>query len=434
MRSCSCGAIREGTTIEEDHMRNRQMIVHWLMAHTKAIERPRARRQDLLRDGGCGRRSAKAAAGCWPRCSAIKSEGDYAAAQATLFERYGIHFDPALRDEIVARVDALNLPSYTGFVQPRLEPVIDHAGQITDVEISLSAETWSGRCSSTRASSVAAGDGAGEAPRPLVPCSAASQSVPRSSPGVDLSAVRVADRAVRIHVRLSRDRRSRHRRASGRRTTPTAAMDHVGSSASSGDLPGNAGYDASLDRMAERLEDVGCLWRNDLEAEYGNRATTSEVFFEQTGPVRAWDHTVGTLALVRAGQPDDVVLSREKERLALCINSFSTAPGGVVAPLVDVGRGDRDEDYAGKRSEGRRRARRRRCRPTVAPRGRHARRHRRHVRRAARVSQRRRAGRQGRRRATSGTSCSGAAFRTTRRARASGSRRRRARWRGCERR
>ena len=31
--------IREGTTIEEDHMRNRQMIVHWLMANTKAIEK-----------------------------------------------------------------------------------------------------------------------------------------------------------------------------------------------------------------------------------------------------------------------------------------------------------------------------------------------------------------------------------------------------------
>ena len=27
--------IREGTQIEEDHMRNRQMIVHWLMAHTQ---------------------------------------------------------------------------------------------------------------------------------------------------------------------------------------------------------------------------------------------------------------------------------------------------------------------------------------------------------------------------------------------------------------
>ena len=48
----------------------------------------------------------------------IKSEGDYAAAKK-LFETYGIHFDPALRDEVVARVDPLHLPSYTGFVMPR---------------------------------------------------------------------------------------------------------------------------------------------------------------------------------------------------------------------------------------------------------------------------------------------------------------------------
>ena len=52
----------------------------------------------------------------------IKSEGDYAAAKK-LFDTYGIHFDPKLRDEVVARVDKLNLPSYTGFVMPKLTPV-----------------------------------------------------------------------------------------------------------------------------------------------------------------------------------------------------------------------------------------------------------------------------------------------------------------------
>jgi len=47
-----------------------------------------------------------------------------------------VHFDPALRDEVVARVDHLQLPSYTGFVMPRLEAIVDDAGEITDVEIS----------------------------------------------------------------------------------------------------------------------------------------------------------------------------------------------------------------------------------------------------------------------------------------------------------
>jgi dipeptidyl-peptidase-3 len=126
--------IREGTTIEEDHMRNRQLIVNWLIAHTQAID---IRKRDgktfyVMTDPaafreGCGRLLAE--------IQRIKSEGDHAAAR-TLFEAYGIHFDPALRDEIVSRVDRLNLPSYTGFVQPRLEPVVDHAGHIVDVAIS----------------------------------------------------------------------------------------------------------------------------------------------------------------------------------------------------------------------------------------------------------------------------------------------------------
>jgi dipeptidyl-peptidase III len=65
----------------------------------------------------------------------IKSEGDYAAA-TKLFETYGVHFDPKLRDEVVARVDKLNLPSYSGFVMPKLTPVTDANGTVTDVTIS----------------------------------------------------------------------------------------------------------------------------------------------------------------------------------------------------------------------------------------------------------------------------------------------------------
>ncbi len=42
---------------------------------------------------------------------------------------------PALRDEVVARVDRLNLPSYTGFVMPTLTPAHGPGGEITDVRI-----------------------------------------------------------------------------------------------------------------------------------------------------------------------------------------------------------------------------------------------------------------------------------------------------------
>jgi dipeptidyl-peptidase-3 len=126
--------VRKGTHLEEDHMRNRQCIVHWLMAHTTAIEcRTRDDRTFYVVvdveafHEGVGRMLRLV--------QRIKSEGQYDEA-AALFETHGIHFAPALRDEVVARVDRLDLPSYTGFVMPRLTPVRDAAGAIVDVEVS----------------------------------------------------------------------------------------------------------------------------------------------------------------------------------------------------------------------------------------------------------------------------------------------------------
>lgn len=126
--------VREGSQIEEDHMRNRQTIVRWLMAHTKAIE---VRNRDgktfytmvdpKAFQEGVGKLLAEV--------QRIKAEGDYAAAQK-LFDTYGIHFDPRLRDEVVARVDKLQLPSYTGFVMPKLEAVTGPGGAVSDVKIS----------------------------------------------------------------------------------------------------------------------------------------------------------------------------------------------------------------------------------------------------------------------------------------------------------
>jgi dipeptidyl-peptidase III len=126
--------VREGTQIEEDHMRNRQMIVRWLLANSNAIE---VRRRDgktyyVMIDAAAFQQSVGVLLGEVQR---IKSEGDYQAAR-TLFDTYGIHFDAALRDEVVARVDHLNMPSYTGFVQPKLEPVTGPDGAIVDVRIS----------------------------------------------------------------------------------------------------------------------------------------------------------------------------------------------------------------------------------------------------------------------------------------------------------
>ncbi len=125
--------VREGSQLEQDHMRNRQMIIHWLTDKSDAID---IRRRDdktyyvmtdryAFRDG-VGRLLAEV--------QRIKSEADYDAAKQ-LMETYGVGFDKKRRDEVVKRVDRLNLPSYSGFVQPKLEPVIASDGTITDVEI-----------------------------------------------------------------------------------------------------------------------------------------------------------------------------------------------------------------------------------------------------------------------------------------------------------
>jgi len=141
--------IRHGNTIEEDHMRNRQMIVRWLMDHTDAIE---VRKRDgktfyVVVDvdqwrKGVGRLLAEV--------QRIKSEGDRPAAEK-LFKDYGITFDEKLRDEIVDRYDKLDSPSYYGFVMPQLDAVRNDDGEIVDVKVSypLSLEKqmlqWSGR-------------------------------------------------------------------------------------------------------------------------------------------------------------------------------------------------------------------------------------------------------------------------------------------------
>lgn len=126
--------VREGTQIEEDHMRNRQMVVRWIMAHSTAIE-VRHRTGKTYYTVVDVNAFQQAAGRLLAEIQRIKAEGDYDAAK-TLFETYGVHFDPAVRDEVVARVDRLKMPSYTGFVQPRLEALRDDTGTITDVQIS----------------------------------------------------------------------------------------------------------------------------------------------------------------------------------------------------------------------------------------------------------------------------------------------------------
>ena len=106
-------------------------------------------------------------------------------------------------------------------------------------------------------------------------------------------------------------------------------------------LAGNPGYNASIDDIRARL----------IAAGYGDGAseTSPHVHVEEfPNTSRGWDYREGTV--VFEGERD-ALLSRERDRVSLAINSFSTTGDGLVAPLVDVGRG-RPTDYAGKDLKG----------------------------------------------------------------------------------
>ena len=63
----------------------------------------------------------------------IKAEGDYDGIKA-LVDKYGVHFDPKLRDQVVERYKALNIPTYWVGVNAQLNAMAS-PGKDTSVEI-----------------------------------------------------------------------------------------------------------------------------------------------------------------------------------------------------------------------------------------------------------------------------------------------------------
>ena len=140
--------IKTGTTIEEDHMRNRQMIVSWLAANTEAIRVDSRDGKTYFRVAdvdawhqGVGRLLAEV--------QRIKSEGDRGSAKE-MMEKYAININVKLREEVLSRYAELDQPAYTGFVQPELMAITNDDGEITDVKVSYPQDIkeqmlrWSG--------------------------------------------------------------------------------------------------------------------------------------------------------------------------------------------------------------------------------------------------------------------------------------------------
>jgi hypothetical protein len=107
-------------------------------------------------------------------------------------------------------------------------------------------------------------------------------------------------------------------------------------------VAGNPGFDASVDHIRERLVAAG----------FSTSAGTAPFvrIDEYANAARGWDYRVGTVTL--DGEPDGVVLSRERDRVSLAINSFSTPAGGLRVPIVDVGNGGSEKDFEGRDVKG----------------------------------------------------------------------------------
>lgn len=129
--------IELGNSIEEAHMRNRQLIARWAFEKgtaDKVVELVKKDGKTYVRVNDYAK-LRKLFGELLAEIQRIKSEGDYAGARS-LVENYAVKIDPVLHAEVLERYKKLKLAPYKGFVNPVYETVTDKDGNITDVKIS----------------------------------------------------------------------------------------------------------------------------------------------------------------------------------------------------------------------------------------------------------------------------------------------------------
>lgn len=126
--------IKLGDTIEESHMRNRQLIANWVFEKgqkQKCIEkRVQNNKTYIIIHDYVALRTLFGE--LLAEIQRIKSEGDYTAAKY-LVEKYAIQIDYSLHKEILERYTALDIAPYKGFVNPTYEQVYNEYGEVIDI-------------------------------------------------------------------------------------------------------------------------------------------------------------------------------------------------------------------------------------------------------------------------------------------------------------
>lgn len=115
-------------------MRNRALIANWVHEHSNGVvelKKMDGKTVLLIHDYGQVRILF---ARLLAEIQRIKSEGDYEEAKH-LIETYAVHINPKLHEEVLERYAHLGIAPYKGFINPRLLPVRNAEGIITDIKV-----------------------------------------------------------------------------------------------------------------------------------------------------------------------------------------------------------------------------------------------------------------------------------------------------------
>ena len=126
--------IQPGNEIEEAHMRNRALIARWTLEHYPSAVRLVKHEEKTYVEVSDYEQLREAFAKLLAEIQRIKSEGDFETAKL-LVERYAIHVEPKLHEELLARYKSLGIAPYKGFLNPKMEIVADSDGNATDVRL-----------------------------------------------------------------------------------------------------------------------------------------------------------------------------------------------------------------------------------------------------------------------------------------------------------
>ena len=128
--------IELGKSVEEAHMRNRQLIAKWAFEQGKSdnvieLKKKEGKTYVVVNDYA---KLRELFGKLLAEVQRIKSEGDFAAGKK-LVEDYAVKVDPELHAEVLKRYAALNLAPYKGFVNPVMKLVKNEKGEVTDVTL-----------------------------------------------------------------------------------------------------------------------------------------------------------------------------------------------------------------------------------------------------------------------------------------------------------